>query len=74
MEDKNGKKPQRLTYPPCETCGKKNHPPERCWQGAGAHLRPQRTRQDEKTSDDSNDEGKSKKSNTTETSTSDQSS
>ena len=23
MEDKNGKKPQRQTYPPCETCGKK---------------------------------------------------
>ena len=40
MEDKDGKKPQRPTYPPCDTCGKKNHPTERCWQGAGAHLRP----------------------------------
>ena len=40
---------------PCETCGKKNHPPERCRQGAGAHLRPKRTGHDEKANDDSND-------------------
>ena len=33
----NGKKPQRPTYPECPTCGKKNHPAERCWKGAGAH-------------------------------------
>ena len=26
MEDKNGKKPQRPTYPPCDACGKTNHP------------------------------------------------
>ena len=26
LEDKNGKKPQRPTYPECPTCGKKNHP------------------------------------------------
>ena len=26
MEEKSGKKPQRPTYPPCDTCGKKNHP------------------------------------------------
>ena len=71
---KIGKKPQRQTYPPCETCGKKNHPPERCWQGAGAHLRPKRTRHDEKANDDSNDEGTSKKSNNTETYSSGQSS
>ena len=25
MEDKNTKKPQRQTCPPCETCGKKKH-------------------------------------------------
>ena len=36
LEDKNGKKPQRPTYPECPTCGKKNHPAERCWKGAGA--------------------------------------
>ena len=34
----------------CGTCGKKNHPEERCWQVAGAHLKPKRTR-----SEDSND-------------------
>ena len=33
LEDKNGKKPQRPTYPECPTCGKKNHPVERCWKG-----------------------------------------
>ena len=41
---------QNKTYPECGTCGKKNHPEERCWQGAGAHLKPKRTR-----SEDSND-------------------
>ena len=27
-------------YPNCPTCGKTNHPAERCWKGAGAHLKP----------------------------------
>ena len=45
-----GKQTQKKTYPECGTCGKKNHPEERCWQGAGAHLKPKRTR-----SEDSND-------------------
>ena len=35
-----GKSTQKKTYPECGTCGKKNHPEERCWQGAGAHLKP----------------------------------
>ena len=39
-----GKSTQKETYPECGTCGKKNHPEERCWQGAGAHLKPERTR------------------------------
>ena len=30
MEEKDGKKPQRPTYPPCDTCGKKNNQTERC--------------------------------------------
>ena len=73
MEDKDGKKPQRPTYPPCDTCGKKNHPTERCWQGAGAHLRPKRmqTEQNDRNAIDS--EGKSKKANDPETATSSQS-
>ena len=44
------KSTQKKTYLDCGTCGKKNHPEERCWQGAGAHLKPKRTR-----SEDSND-------------------
>ena len=42
-----GKQAQKKTYPECSTCGKKNHPEERCWQGAGAHLKPKRTRPDD---------------------------
>ena len=42
-----GKQIQKKTYPECGTCGKKNHPEERCWQGAGAHLKPKRTRPDD---------------------------
>ena len=34
MEDKNGKKPQRPTYPECPTCKKRNHP----LGGAGKEL------------------------------------
>ena len=56
MEDKNGEKPQRPTYPPCDTCGKKNHATERFWQGAGAHLRPKRNKENDKTNDDSNED------------------
>ena len=67
MEDKNGKKPQRPPYPECPTCGKKNHPVERCWKGAGAHLRPKRTHTDDKADDTSGEEKTPKKSSTTET-------
>ena len=42
-----GKQTQKKTYPECGTCGKKNHPEEKCWQGAGAHLKPKRTRPDD---------------------------
>ena len=42
-----GKQTQKKTYPECGTCGKKNHPEERCWQGAGAHLKPKRARPDD---------------------------
>ena len=41
------KQTQKKTYPECGTCGKKNHPEERCWQGAGAHLKSKRTRPDD---------------------------
>ena len=73
LEDKNGKKPQRPTYPECPTCGKKNHPVERCWKGAGSHLRPKRTRPEDKADDTSGDEKSSKKSTNPETASSSQS-
>ena len=73
-EDKNGKRPKRPTYPPCDTCGKTNHPTERCWQGAGAHLRPKKNRNDDKNNDDSKEDKKTKKThNNNETSSSGQS-
>ena len=60
MEEKDGQKPQRLTYPPCDTCGKKNHSTERCWQGAGAHLLPKRPEAEQKDANASTSEGKPK--------------
>ena len=71
--EKTGKKPHRQTYPPCETCGEKNYPTERCWQGTGAHVHPERTQPCDKANDASVDEGTSKKANFAETSTSGQS-
>ena len=60
MEEKDDKKPQRPTYPPCDTCGKKNHSTERCWQGAGTHLRPKRPQTEQKDANASTSEGKPK--------------
>ena len=34
-----GKQTKKKTYPECGTCGKKNHPEERCWQGAKVLVR-----------------------------------
>ena len=33
-----GKQTQKKTYPECGTCGKKNHPEERCWQVSVNHF------------------------------------
>ena len=60
MEEKDGKKPQRPTYPQSDTCGKKNHSTERCWQGAGAHLRPKRLQTEQKVANTSTSKGKPK--------------
>ena len=49
-----GKTTQKKTYPKCGTCGKTNHPEERCWQGAGAHLKPKRTRPEDSSDNDDN--------------------
>ena len=59
-EGENGKKPQPPFYPPCDTCGKKNHSTERCWQGAGAHLRPKKPQTEQKDANASTSEGKPK--------------
>ena len=48
-----GKPTQKKTYPKCGTCGKANHPEERCWQGAGAHLKPKRNRPEDSSDNDS---------------------
>ena len=47
-----GKSTQKKVYPKCGTCGKTNHPEERCWQGAGAHLKPKRTRPEDQSDND----------------------
>ena len=47
-----GKPTQKKVYPKCGTCGKTNHPEERCWQGAGAHLKPKRTRPEDSSDSD----------------------
>ena len=67
-----GKPTQKKTYPECGTCGKKNHPEERCWQGAGAHLKPKRTRPED--SNDNKPNSKAQKPQTKTTSSSSQSS
>ena len=73
-EAKDGKKPQRQTYPECPTCSKTNHPAEKCWRGAGAHLRPKRNRQDSsKDTEPSEDEGTRTKNEKSTTSSSGQS-
>ena len=67
-----GKQAQKKTYPECGTCGKKNHPEERCWQGAGAHLKPKRTRSEN--SNDTKPNSKAQKPQTKPTSSGSQSS
>ena len=47
-----GKTNQKKSYPKCGTCGKTNHPEERCWQGAGANLKPKRTRSEDSSDND----------------------
>ena len=39
-------------YPKCPTCDKTNHPAERCWKGAGAHLKPKNLKLEDTTTND----------------------
>ena len=48
-------------YPPCPTCKKTNHPEERCWKGAGAHLRPKPKQETQSDNSDTSDEQTSSK-------------
>ena len=53
-EPKDGTK-QKTIYPNCLTCDKTNQPEERCSKGAGAHLKPEINKTEDKTtSDDTN--------------------
>ena len=52
---KKGKPTQNKTYPECGTCGKTNHPEERCCEGAGGHLKTKRNRLED--SSDNNSDG-----------------
>ena len=71
-DTQQGKSTQKKTYPDCGTCGKKNHPEERCWQGAGAYLEHKRTRPED--SNDNKLSSKAQKPQTKPTSASSQSS
>ena len=71
---KNCPKLKKNSYPECPTCSKANHPAEKCWRGAGAHLRPKRNRQDSsKDTEPSEDEGTRTKNEKSTTSSSGQS-
>ena len=37
---RNDEQDTKKEYPECPTCDKTNNPAERCWKGAGAHLKP----------------------------------
>ena len=39
-------------YPKCPTCDKTNHPAERCWKGAGAHLKAKNLKLEDTTVED----------------------
>ena len=39
-QKRNDGQTTKKEYPKCPTCDKTNHPAERCWKGAGAHLKP----------------------------------
>ena len=43
---RNEGKDTKKEYPKCTTCDKTNHPAERCWKGAGAHLKPKNLKLD----------------------------
>ena len=45
-QKRNDGKNNKKEHPKCPTCDKTNHPAERCWKGAGAHLKPRNLKLD----------------------------
>ena len=45
-QKRNGGQDTKKEHPKCPTCDKTNHPAERCWKGAGAHLKPKNLKLD----------------------------
>ena len=51
-QKRNGGQDTKKEYPKCPTYDKTNHPAERCWKGAGAHLKPKNLKLDSPKNDD----------------------
>ena len=68
---KTAKVTPKKAYPKCGIYGKKNHSEQRCWLGAGAHLKPKRIRPED--SSDNNPDSKVQKPQYNSTSSSSQS-
>ena len=49
---RNDGQDNKKEYPKCPTCDKTNHPAERCWKGAGAHLKPKNFKLEDAKQDD----------------------
>ena len=49
---RNDGRDTKKEYPKSPTCDKTNHPAERCWKGAGAHLKPKNLKLDKATSEE----------------------
>ena len=45
-QKRNDEQDTKKEYPKCPTCDKTNHQAERCWKGAGAHLKPENLKLD----------------------------
>ena len=49
---RNDEQDNKKECPKCPTCDKTNHPAERCWKGAGAHLKPKNLKLEDAKQDD----------------------
>ena len=52
QQRRNDGQDTKKEYPKCPTCDKTNHPAERCWKGAGAHIKPKNLKLEDTTADD----------------------